>query len=277
MTTIACIIARTNSTRLKQKVLKKIGNITLIEYIIRKIKKAKNIDEIYLCTSDHPSDNILLEIADKNDIKSYAGSEESVIDRMLDVAHIANAKNVIRVTGDNIFTDEIYIDIMLEKHKKNKAEYTRTEHLPFGVTAEIIDVKALKKCYQLINPDESQYLMLYMFNPRQFKCQVLIPPAKHQREELTLTIDTPEDFKRTMEIIGNQTNEILNLEQILSKIDKSGGDIPYLNYIPGNVVRFPANLTLTYSAFKLEIANRVKQSQICEIMESEYNKYVYAK
>ena len=107
--TIACIIARTNSTRLPKKVLKKINDEMLIEFLIKKIKRAKNIDSIYLCTSIDKTDKILLEIAESHGIKSYAGSRDKVIERMLKVGEKENANNLIRITGDNVFCDEIFI------------------------------------------------------------------------------------------------------------------------------------------------------------------------
>ncbi|KKN50701.1 hypothetical protein LCGC14_0630100 [marine sediment metagenome] len=197
MKTIACIIARTNSRRLPKKVLKKIRNQQMIELLIERIKKTKNLDEIYLCTSVDSEDKILVDIANKNKIKSYQGSRESVIDRMLDVANIEKADNVVRITGDNLFTDFFYLDEMINEHNKNEFDYTRTEFLSIGVTAEVMRVTALKDCYNNIDPYKSEYLFLYMFNPEKYKCGVLIPPKNQQNEFSSLTIDTPEDWGKT--------------------------------------------------------------------------------
>jgi len=266
MKTVACIIARTNSTRLPKKVLREINGIKLIEYIIQKIKKSKNIDEIYLCTSIDKNDEILLEIAKRNGIKSHAGSRDSVIDRMLDVAKIENADNVIRITGDNIFTDEVYLDLMINYHNQNKAEYTRTEYLPIGITPEIINVEALKKCKQQINPDESQYLLLYMFQPENFKCQVLIPEDKHNKPDMTFTVDTLADFERTLLLI--KENGLLNVDEILNicKTKK----IPNTKYKAGGVVRFPANLMFSFKAFRTEMEMRIEKSQKIFLEKGEY-------
>ena len=265
---VACIIARTNSTRLPKKVLKSVGNYILIEYLVEKIKKSKLVDEIYLCTSVDKNDKVLLNIAQELKIKSYAGSLDSVIDRMLDVAEIENATEVVRITGDNIFTDEVYLDIMINHHLKNKAEYTRTENLPIGVTAEVINVEALKICYSLMSPDESQYLMLYMFQPNIFKCLVILPEARHSKPNYTLTVDTPEDFERTLSIIT--TNKILDLDQILEICDKK--DIKNLIYEKKGVVKFPANLNIYFDTYRKEMSLRVEMSKIYKIKAGEYLK-----
>ena len=120
MKTLACIIARTHSSRLPKKVLRKIGDKMLIEHVIARTKMAKNIDDIYLCTSVDPHDAILLEIAEKNGIKAYAGSKDAPIERMLHVGMNDDVDNLIRITGDNIFCDEIFMDKLIETHKKKK-------------------------------------------------------------------------------------------------------------------------------------------------------------
>jgi len=266
---IACIVARTNSTRLPKKVLKKINGITMIEYIIKKIQRCKSISDIYICTSYDDDDHILLEIADKNGIKSYAGSKDSVIDRLIDVGKIENADAIVRITGDNVFTDEVYLDLMISNHIRHNADYTRTEYLPIGVTSEVISMSALEKCYSIMNPDESQYLLLYIFNPVIFKCLVLVPPISHQKPNLTLTVDSPNDWQRTNVIIGD-SNTPLNYADIL-KVIENNETIPNIEYDPLGDVKFPANLTFSFSAFRLEIENRIKRSISIEINETDYH------
>lgn len=265
---VACIIARTNSTRLPKKVLRSVGSFILIEYLVEKVKKSKLVDEIYLCTSIDENDKILLDIAKGLEIKSYAGSLDSVIDRMLDVAEIENATDVIRITGDNIFTDEVYLDIMIDQHLKNMVEYTRTENLPIGVTSEVINVEALKKCYSLMNPDESQYLMLYMFQPKIFKCLVILPEVKHSKPNYTLTVDTEEDLERTLSIINS--DELLDLNQILEICDRN--DIKNLIYENTGMVKFPANLNVYFETYRREMNMRVKMSKIYKVGIGEYLK-----
>jgi spore coat polysaccharide biosynthesis protein SpsF len=268
MRNIACIIARTNSSRLPRKVLKEIGGVKMIEYIIRKIKRAKLVDEIYICTSTTEEDNVLIEIAKENGVKGYAGSLESIIDRMLEVGQIENADNVIRITADNIFTDEIYLDLMLKYHEENKAEYTRVENLPVGITSEVINLQALKKCYAIMNPNESQYLMLYMFQPSMFKCLVLLPADKHNRPNMTFTVDTTSDFERTKKLIEAYPDKLINLDDILNYC--SANSLDNIIYKSGSSVKFPANLEFTFMAFRTEMDARLDASEKVYLQKDEY-------
>jgi len=265
---VACIIARTNSTRLPQKVLRSVGKYILIEYLILKIKKSLLVDEIYICTSVNEDDKVLLDIAKKLNIKFYAGSYDSVIDRMLDVAALEQATEVVRITGDNLFTDEIYLDIMIEQHLNNEVDYTRTEYLPIGITAEVINVGALRKCYELMDPKESQYLLLYMFQPNIFNCLVILPEEKHMRPNYTLTVDTPDDYERTLKIIRNDC--LLDLDEILAIC--SSNDIPNLLYQEIGTVKLPSNLTIFFETYRREIDLRIQLSKIYKLSTGEYER-----
>ena len=268
MKTVACIIARTNSNGLPHKVLKEVAGKMNIEHLICRIKKSLLVDNIYLCTSYNPADKVLVEIAERNGIAAYTGSENSVIDRMLDVARIEDANNLVRITGDNIFSDSVYLDLMIKHHNINKSDYTRTEFLPVGITTEVLNIEALKNIYKNMNPQNSQYLLLYTFNPLKYKVTVLIPPIEHRHPEWTLTVDTPEDWKRVEALFQQSKNE-LSFQEIINLIGK--GNIPFYQSKGTAIVKFPAGVTLNYEAFRKEIEFRIKKSKTINITLEEYN------
>ena len=66
---IAAIIqARTGSTRLPKKVLAKIEGKPMLWHIIERVKKAKNISEIIVATTDRKEDKKIIEIAKKSGV-----------------------------------------------------------------------------------------------------------------------------------------------------------------------------------------------------------------
>lgn len=246
MKTVGCIIARTVSTRLPQKVLQEINGKKMIEYIIEKMKYTRNLDEIYLCTSVDEKDKILLDVARENNIKGYTGSRKSVIDRMLDVAKIEHADNVVRVTGDNVFTDEIFLEQMIKVHEDDPAvEYTRTEYLAQGVTAEVIQVDALKRCYEMIDPDQSEYLMGFIFDSDKFNCRVVIPEEALQAEFCNLSVDTPDDLERTQFLVDRlYKNGRIYYDDII-KLSKQV-TVPHFEIDKDAPIKIPDGKTITY-------------------------------
>ena len=66
------ITVRTGSTRLPKKALIELnGGLSTIEYLIRRVKHSRNADGIILCTTTESTDNILVEIADRNNINHF--------------------------------------------------------------------------------------------------------------------------------------------------------------------------------------------------------------
>lgn len=269
--TVACIIARTNSTRLPKKVLKTIAKKRMIEHIIDRLKLCTHIDVVYICTSTTQEDYVLKSIADKNNIHFYAGSEDCIIDRMIDVAEIEKADNLIRITGDNIFTDSVYTDLMITFHKQFSADYTRTEYLPVGVTSEVLSVSAAKKIYDTIPRDESQYLMLYAFQPDLFMCNVLVPPPEHQRKNWTLTVDDNHDWERTEYLFRVLGKGIFCYEDIINLSDTMRA--PYLLLDPVKTVKLPAKVNLYHGALRYEMDLRIENSNQINISLADYARF----
>lgn len=267
MKNVICIIARTKSQRLKEKVLKEINGITMIEYIIRKMKRSRYATDIYMCTSNLPADKPLVEIALKNGIKVYEGDPDAPIERMMKVAEIENADNIVRVTGDNIFCDEVYLDLMFKYHIENKADYTRTEYLPIGVTSEVIKSDALRDCFNTMPIQYSEYLLIYIFDPVKYKCQVLFPLEKHHNPDWSMTVDTPDDWQRTIEII-NENKHLLSIDEIVNICNSK--KISNLKFKAGDTIKFPGEINLTYNTYRTEIEERIKKSIIVQIQQMEY-------
>jgi len=266
---IACIIARTNSTRLEKKVLRPINGKLAIEFLIDRMKLSKKIDKIVLCTSYHDNDKILLNVAEKNNIYGFAGDPSSVISRMLNVGKNEESPNLIRITGDNFLTDPTYLDIMIDKHETSNSDYTRIEYLPIGITSEIMSFDMLSDCYNNMDPKYSEYLMLYAFNPIKYNCTVLVPPKEHQLFNFFLTVDTPEDFKLTKNIINCFDNYRFNFDDVVKilklKKSKSVSD--------NKQVKFPGNIELFYSTYRNEIEYRVSKSNQIIVKQDEYLSY----
>lgn len=230
----------------------------MLEYIVRKLQRAKRVDEIVICTSDNREDDVLKEVADRCGAGFYAGSLDLVIDRMLGAAKMFEADDIVRVTGDNIFTDEVYVDLMIEQHLKYAADYTRTEYLPVGVTAEILKTNALRRCRDMIDPAMSEYLMLYMYQPSVFSCLVLIPEAEHQHPQWNLTVDTPADWDRSLAIVGPST-EPIRYDEVLAVCRRGG--IPNLAISNETAVKFPGGVIMSMKAVKIELEERMTRSR----------------
>ena len=257
MKNIICIVARTNSTRLPKKVLRNIGEYKLIEHLIQRMKLSTEFDEIYLCTSTHEDDKILIDIAKENGINHIAGSELAVIERLLDAAEKAGAENLVRVTGDNPLTDPFILDNVLKDHIKKDADYSLMTFLPRGSTGDVIRVKALKKLYEMMDPNESQYLAVYINNPKEFECNFIFPPERLFKPFINISVDLPNEFEDVSNLINGLGIEKGTEEYVKYAESKNICSLP-----KENLIKISETETMKYGDYIEWQVKKVKSEEI---------------
>ena len=234
MKTIGLVAVRMKSSRLKKKALLDLGGEPVILQLLQRLRKSNRLDDIILCTSNHPDDNILLEIASENCFKSFAGSEDDVIHRFIKVGEREGADIIVRITGDNPLTDPGLIDIMVESHLNSDADYTRMNGLPIGITAEVITFNALRRASQLAeNTKYSEYMTLYFTeNPAVFNLNVLQAARGINRPQYRLTIDYPEDYGLMKKIFSHFIlSEWFSIQEVIEFLDGN----PHIAEINSNI------------------------------------------
>lgn len=259
--TIACVIARTVSTRLPLKVLRNvIGSYSMLDFMIQRLKLVNEIDDIYLCTSHEPVDDILEDVAVKNNIKIYRGSPDAVIERIISVGVSENAENVIRITGDNVFTTYEYLGQQISIHNENGLDYTRIIDVPIGATAEVMKLTAVKECFDLIDPAISEYLLLYMFDPDRFRCGVISIKGLKASSDYTITVDTKKDLERTRIILSRYRKDPLSirLAEIIDLIDEY--HVPDSKFQSSGNIKMPYGKEITFDEFQNDMNQRISKS-----------------
>jgi len=198
--TVVLLQVRTKSTRLPGKAMLKLQDKPIVEHVIDRLKAAKTPDSVVVCTSRHEDNRVLLELARRNKVEGFAGSEEDVLDRFIQAARATEADIVIRASGEDPLVDPVYLDEMVEHHIKTKADYTSTKQLPVGVAVEVISTMALERAHQLAdNSEMSEYMTLY-FKDDFFHTETVEVEESLRRPNYRLTVDTPKDLELIEEI-----------------------------------------------------------------------------
>ncbi|MBI3217926.1 MAG: hypothetical protein HYZ44_00270 [Bacteroidetes bacterium] len=267
---VACIIARTVSKRLPLKVLRDVyPSVSMIEFLIDRVKTVNVVDDVYICTSMEQVDDILEDVAIRKQVKIYRGSADMVIERMLAVGKLEHADILIRITGDNPFTAVEYIPLQLLLMQEKQLDYVRVIDVPIGATAELMTQSALLKCNEMMDPTMSEYLMLYMFDPANFKCGV-IKPFKEDFGNYSVTVDTYTDFERARRIL-KYTNwkpgDLLKHKDILDIFQDHSKELPGKQIKKEGDIKLPYGKTMTFAAFKNDIDNRIRQSELVQVYE----------
>lgn len=212
------IQARMGSSRLPAKVLKKIGDKNLLEHILYRLSFLKHDGEIIIATSSLKKDNDIKEFCDKNNIKCFRGSEQNVLERYYFCAKENNFKHIVRLTGDNPFTDIIELDNLINLHLNSLVDYSRSfSSLPKGIGAEIFTFDALEKSYMNGKKENhKEHVNEYIEeNESLFKISELEVSKEKNRPDLSLTVDTEDDYKKACFIVEHcKKDYILTIEAI---------------------------------------------------------------
>ena len=148
MKAVAIVQARMGSTRLPNKVLRKIGDKPMIQVLLERLSFSKKIDEIVVATSIDKRNEELGSVVKQLGYKIFYGSENDVLLRYLDTAKYVNADIIVRVTGDCPLIDPTLVDLCIERFLAENVDYlsnTQPPTFPDGLDTEVFSFQALER------------------------------------------------------------------------------------------------------------------------------------
>ena len=228
---IATIIAcRLKSTRLKEKALLKIGDLTSVELCIKNACKFENVNNVILATSNLESDLPLKDFTYNESVIFHQGDADDVIQRYLDITRKLRVDVVIRVTADCPFIDNEICEILLKSHFENGADYTAARDAAVGTNIEIINVQALEEVKRHFpSADYSEYMTWYFVNNSEHFKINLVDLPNHLIRSYRLTLDYDEDLTLFNKINDNlSSGGSYNIRDIFNLLD-ANSELPEIN------------------------------------------------
>ena len=190
--------------------------------MLDRLKLAKNVDEIIICTSTEDQDRPLGELAKENNVKCFFGNPDDVLTRLLGAADEFNLDYILNITADCPFVDPFYADKIVEEYLETDADLIRQFDLPHGVFSYGIKVKALKKVVELKDSSDTEVWGRYFTDTGLFNILDLdVKDKHHNRPGLRMTLDYPEDlefFKAVFDALYIE-NKVFSLSSILNLLD----------------------------------------------------------
>jgi len=214
------ITVRMKSTRLPGKALLEIKEKPVIEHLIDRLKLAKSPDLIVLCTSTHPDDAVLADVAHNNGIECFRGSEDDKLDRYLNAAQRYGVDFIVVTEGDNIFYEPEIIGGIIELYLRTKVDYISCLELPLGTAPHGIKVEALEKVCQIKSETDTEVWGGYFTDSGLFKVEYMQVPAELRHPEIRMTLDYPEDYEFSKAIFDRlySPGEVFSLRDIISML-----------------------------------------------------------
>ncbi len=194
------------SSRLPGKILMNIGHRNLLEHILFRLTSLRHDAQTVIATSTSLGDDIVQQFCSSHQVACFRGSELNVLERYYHCAKKYGFSQIVRLTGDNPFTDIEELDNLIDLHLTSGADYTHSFGvLPVGVGAEIFTFKALEDSYfNGTRENHREHVNEYILeHPELFLIKVLSVPPRKNRPDIRLTVDTEEDIRRARFVVEN--------------------------------------------------------------------------
>ena len=268
----AIIQARTGSTRLPGKVLKELpygSGITVLQQVIRRLKRARSLDEIIVATTTKVEDLPIVEIAKLENIPYCRGAEKDVLARYYHCAKEHNLDIVVRITSDCPCIDPEVVDLVVEKHIEENADYTSNtlggRTFPHGLDTEVISFRALEKAFKEADrPEEREHVCPYIYGRgrENFKLVSVKAPPQLRAPDIRITLDTEEDYALLCCVFDNLyfKNPHFGAEELINLFKEK----PWLKIINKKVVQ-----KKTFHKLEDEIREAIKVLELQELKRAK--------
>ena len=217
---VAFLQARTDSTRLPNKVLKPILGKPMIIHQLERTARSSKIDKLILLTSDELNDDKLVNIVQEHGFNLFRGSKNNVLERFYVCAKSLKLNSddiIVRLTGDCPLHDSKIIDELIEVYQESKVDYMANcvEPLyPDGLDAEVFSFKALEEAYkQATKTSQKEHVTPYLRESSNFISKNLEGDKIYP--QWRLTVDEPSDFEVVQKIYQHFNHNKFGFKEIV--------------------------------------------------------------
>lgn len=199
------------SSRLPGKVLMEaLPGISMLEYMIERVRKSKLVDEIVVATTINDTDDPIVELCKNLKIKYYRGSENDVLLRVLNAHKYFQSDIIVELTGDCPLIDPVLIDKTIDVYLNNNYDYVSNAHVrsyPDGFDVQVFSVDLLDEVSKLTNePYDRENVSSYIYKTDKYNIYAVVAESNLFWPELRVTLDDKGDYL----LIRNIINEMFD-------------------------------------------------------------------
>ncbi|MBU6427417.1 MAG: glycosyltransferase family protein [Cyanobacteria bacterium REEB65] len=206
MRLVATIEARMGSTRVPGKSIVEIEGKPLLEHVIGRIRLISGIDDIVVATSTKSQDDAIEAVARRLDVAVFRGSEDDVLERVVQAAESRKAELTVQFSGDSPFIDWQVVEFLRDRFYDYPDSDLVTNCLeltyPLGVYTYVVPMATMLVAHaEAKKPKEREDVTRYIWeNPQKFKLRNYEAPPELHRPEIRLTVDYLEDIELTRQL-----------------------------------------------------------------------------
>jgi spore coat polysaccharide biosynthesis protein SpsF len=189
------------STRLPGKVLMDVAGKPMLAQQLRRLKECVMVDEIVIATTMNSTDQPVVELARREGVGWFCGSEQDVVARYVGAARQANADVIVRITGDCPLIDPQVTDKIINELVEHIFECDYTSNVikrtyPRGLDVEAFFMDTLLRIDRLAKSQQArEHVTVFLLSeaPEIFICRSVVD--NENNANLRWTVDTEADLK----------------------------------------------------------------------------------
>lgn len=214
------ITVRLKSSRLPKKVMLEVAGKPVISHMLDRVKAAKGIDKIVICTSINQQDDPLSRMAEHENVFCSRGSEDDVLMRLYEAALEYKIDFIVNLTADCPLIDPIHIEDVINAYKRTHADHITANRLPTGQGLWGIDVEGLRKVCEIKDQTETECWPDYFTKSGFFNVHEVEVDPLYEHPALKTSLDYPEEYTFLQRIFGELyvPGNIVSLEDILTLV-----------------------------------------------------------
>lgn len=226
------IEARMESTRLPGKTLMLINSKPALEIMVNRVKQAKLANKIIIATTVNKKDDEIINWCNLNNVDYFRGSEKNVYERVVETHKKFNTDIIVELTGDCILIAAELIDHAIQIYLDNKYDCVAVTD-PSGMGAQVYSLKTLQsiKNFKELEYIDKEHVTPYLYKSGKYKIFNTTMYDNLDCPEVSLPLDTIEDWKLIDNICKNFNNFNFSFEKIVEYIKKNPEIIKFNSHI----------------------------------------------
>ena len=227
---VTIIQARTNSSRLPNKILLPLYSEPLLFRMYERVSNSKLKGEIVIATTNEEADDKVEKLCEENHLHVYRGHATDVLDRHYQVAKLLGADAIVKIPSDCPLIDPHIIDKVIGYYLNNLEAYDFVSNLhpatyPDGNDVEIMSFNALEKSWKEAKRNlEREHTTPYIWeNSDKFNIgNIVWETGLDYSMSYRFTIDYDKDYLFIKKVYDElyPINNNFTLEDILNLLDR---------------------------------------------------------
>src|SRR5262245_42877975 len=188
--------------------------------VVDRLRMAKRVDEIVIATSTGNEDDAIAAFCADLRVRCFRGPLNDVSERLARAAEDARAEAFVRISGDSPLMSPGIVDAVVALYAARQGDLASNgpmRTLPNGMSAEVSQVRALRRAQKMMLPGEAEHVTAALYR-RVSDFRIANLTSGHDWGSIQMSVDADEDLALTEKMfrkMGSST-AVLAVEDLIA-------------------------------------------------------------